>query len=84
MLRLLALALCILRGGEPVSVQPDELIEPSPRTIHDVEADLRIAGAVLSYQRSRHTVADNDPDVQRLDVLIDEWTRMHAHRAVTT
>jgi hypothetical protein len=83
-MRLLALVLWLFQGGEPVSVQPHELIEPSPRTIHDVEADLRIAGAVLSYQRSRHTVADNDPDVQRLDGLIDEWTRMHAHRVVTT
>jgi hypothetical protein len=84
-MRLLALALWLLRGGEPVSVQPDELIEPSPRTIHDVEADLRIAGAVLSYQRSRHTVLDSDPDVQRVDNLIDEWRRMdNARRTVTT
>jgi hypothetical protein len=79
------LLLWIARGGGPMSIQPTDLppvpVEPSPRTIHDVEADLRIQAVVLGYERARHTVSDTHPDVIRLDQLIDEWQTMRSRMA---
>jgi hypothetical protein len=77
------LALWIIRGGDVVSIQPTDLpparVEPAPRTIHDVEAELRIQSVVLGYERARHAVADNHPDVLKLDSLLDEWAWMRSH-----
>lgn len=72
---LVALLLTIARGGDVVA-------EPThPRTIDDVEADLRVQSVVLARERARHHVRDDDADVVELDALLEEWVALHAAQA---
>jgi hypothetical protein len=66
----LDLVLWIIRGG-------DGMTQPTTRTLAEVEADLRIQSVLVGHERARHTINDEtDPDVLRLNELIDEWVTL--------
>lgn len=88
-------ALWVLRGGTMSDQQPamkptitgpplEPVTQwPPPRTIHDVEADLALAGLELAHHRKRRGDTVNNQErlaqrpallVHELNALLDEWS----------